>query len=427
MLDLTLLQLMKDREQYEALSPYIHGAGLDKKTEVLLKDFGRHFKDTGAQAIDASFWSVSFPAYHKKLDEDQLEVYRELGKKIAADPDAMLIDGIRARLLANRTSTHLIELVTAYEDGEEVDLLQELRGLVEKVDAAASVVTGESAVRPTTRELFKPGQEDIGLHWKLPCLERSMRALQGGDSVCIAARVDQGKTSFLLSEVCHWASQMDELFGKESSIRWYCNEGKAERIFQRAFNAALGKGNEQLWKLEEGGTLDAEFVKAVGGTDIYSRIQVVPCHDWTMAQIEDDLRKHPECKVVIYDMLANVTHSGGVLHNGERTDQIMEALAQRARILAVKNDQVCVFTWQLSGEADGELYPKMKNLSGSQTGVAGACDVVILMGHSNDPAMSSVRAFSLPKNKLHRGTGPKSPRKSALFLGPSCEFVEQDR
>ena len=107
---------------------------------------------------------------------------------------------------------------------------------------------------------------------------------------------------------------------------------------------------------------------------------------------------------------------------GQRTDQILEAAYQRARIWAVKYGALVLAASQLSAEAAGNLYPGLHMLSNSRTGKAGAADFVLMLGHSDDEMLKNSRWFSLPKNKLARSKGPKDPRIEVPFDGPRSRF-----
>ncbi|WP_429498830.1 hypothetical protein ACQUFY_05890 [Robbsia andropogonis] len=104
--------------------------------------------------------------------------------------------------------------------------------------------------------------------------------------------------------------------------------------------------------------------------------------------------------------------------DSERTDQILEALYQRARIWAVKYDCAVLATSQLNGDAEGEIYPKLSHLANSKTGKAGAADFVLMLGRSLSPELQNSRFISLPKNKKRRDGGPQDPRAEVVFDGP---------
>ena len=56
---------------------------------------------------------------------------------------------------------------------------------------------------------------------------------------------------------------------------------------------------------------------------------------------------------------------------------------------------------QAGGTAGGERWLPMEALYGSQTGIQGEADAIIMLGRSYDPADEEFRFFYIPKNKMY--------------------------
>jgi replicative DNA helicase len=131
-------------------------------------------------------------------------------------------------------------------------------------------------------------------------------------------------------------------------------------------------------------------------------------------------------------MIDNVRFAGGALNNGERTDQILEAMYAWARSLAVKYDHAGIAMSQLSSDAENNRWPAQSMLKDSKTGKQGACDFIIAGGY--DQMMPETRFFSLPKNKLKLEGRPSSPRcplyfdadRSQFYLPASADDQQED-
>jgi replicative DNA helicase len=248
-----------------------------------------------------------------------------------------------------------------------------------------------------------------------------LKPLWEGDFIIVAARVDSGKSTFFASELTHMAAQVDTLYpDQQRPIIVFNNEGPGRKLRHRCFNAAIGWTNSELVEARNSGkNIYEEYVTAQGGRD---KIEIYDVHDYTMGQLEDIVKELNPCIVVI-DMLDNVQADVGVATNGgTRTDQLLEWLYQRARVWAVKYNCAVIATSQLSGEADGEIFPKLSMLANSKTGKAGAADAVIMLGRSGNVDLQNTRFISTPKNKKRRDGAPQDPRREVTFDGPRARF-----
>ena len=139
-------------------------------------------------------------------------------------------------------------------------------------------------------------------------------------------------------------------------------------------------------------------------------------HDFWSYEVEDVI-KQSNPAIILFDMVDNIRFGGEVGNNGQRTDQLLEAMYQWGRVQAVKHDCVAIATSQISADGDGMPYPTLSMLKDSKTGKQGAAEAIITIGASNDPVLASSRFMGSTKNKLHREGGPKDPRCEVIFDG----------
>jgi len=422
-LDLTLLRLLKTRDRYEKLHRSVPEQGIDEPTRVVLRDYGKYFEaHPGTDVIDPAAFGTYFALLHPKLKPETIAAYKARFKQIEQDPAPGVADGILERLAAVRTATKLQTLLEGFDSGE-ADLTSGLRQINDEHEDFVTRRKEHPKVRDKIEDIIEADEHDTGLHWRLVCLNESMRPLRGGDFGILAARVDSGKSSFLASELTHFAPQLDALWpGQERSIAVFNNEGPGQRLKHRCYNAALGKTTRELIDLKRAGTLYTDYVAALGGRE---SISVFDVHDYSMGELED-IVKDVRPAIVVIDMLDNV-QADGIAHNGgTRTDQILEWLYQRSRVWAVKYDCAVLATSQLSADADGAIYPSMATLANSRTGKAGAADFVLMLGRSHDPQLANTRFISLPKNKKRRDGGAQDPRCEVLFDGARSLFKDPE-
>lgn len=422
-LDTTLLRLLKTREQYDRLYRAVPTDAIDEKTAVLLKDFGTFFqKNPEAKAVTPESFLTYFTLLHPRLKPEQTAIYKAVIRDIQTPAEPGTEDGIRERLVSVRTASMLQSLLEQFDEGE-ADITDSLRIIADRHEDWVVRQKIHPKVKDRIEDILKSEENDEGFHWRLHCLNNAFRPMRSGDFIIVAARVDSGKSSFFASELSFMAPQVDSLYpGQDRTIIVLNNEGPGKRLKHRFYNAALNRATPELVELSKAGTIYEKYVDAQGGRDLF---HVFDVHDFTMSQLED-IVKDVNPAIVVVDMLDNVSMDQQAANGGTRTDQLLEAMYQRARVWAVKHDCAVIATSQLSGDADGELFPKLSLLANSKTGKAGAADAVIMLGRSNSADLQQSRFISTPKNKMRRDGGVQDPRKEVFFDAPRAIFKDDN-
>lgn len=420
MLDITLLRLMTTKASYNKTYGAVPKRGLDEKTVTLLKDFGRYYQEfPDHEQLDIqTFRSVFFNFYHKDLDDQAKLFYGRLITGLNVEVDEQTRATMIDRLSEVDYSMQAAQLLQDYSDGKDIDLLHLLGELTDKVKAQREKRIKIPWVNDPIEELLKEDEIDGGLTWRLPILNSSMRPLRGGDFGVIAGRPDKGKTTFLTGELTYMAGQFDKVYEDERYILWFNNEGPGKRIVTRAYQSALGVNTPDLVGYKQDGTIVQRYIESVGAID---RIRIIDVHDMWNHDIVN-ICEQMKPGLIVFDMIDNIKFSGD-LGGGARTDQILEAQYQWARILGVKYDCPVLATSQISNEGDGELFPTLGMLKDSKTGKQGASDFQLMIGASNASNMEDVRGIGLVKNKLHKFGGKKDPRALVDFDGQRGRYV----
>ncbi|VBM57652.1 Replicative DNA helicase [Burkholderia pseudomallei] len=417
-IEVTLLQLLKYRERYERLAKAVPTAALEAKSVVILGDYGKFFEEfPEQQRIELEPFMLWFGTFaHPTLTPEQLALYRALlGRVLNEDCDPSLEAGIMERLVAAETANRVTSLIEKYNNGDEVDLYVSLRDEVERFEQNTNRKVRVPWINEDIDSILLDDKDDRGLHWRLDCLNTVMRPLRGGDFIVFAGRPDKGKTTGISSEVTYMSSQFDAYYGPDSGryALWMNNEGPGKRIVQRTYQSALNATMAELIRMSNNGTLKDKYADAVGGVD---RIRIMDVHDFWNYEVEDIMRRCPP-GLVVMDMVDNIMFGGQALNGGQRTDQLLEAQYQWARLMAVKYDTPIIATSQISADGDGMQFPTLPMLKDSKTGKQGAADAIITLGASNDPFYASSRWIGMTKNKLRRQGAPQSPQAEVMFDG----------
>ena len=431
-LDITVLRLLKYRERYDRLARSVPKGALQPLTADLLGDFGVFFREfPDAQRIVHGPFLTWYRGFrHPSMKDDAFGLYAAVIEKSMEDVSPELEAGLMERLVAADTASRITALLEKWNNGDEVDLYRELRNNIEHFEQQVDRKVRNPQVLDPIEDLLKAEENDTGLHWRLPCLNRHIKPLRGGDFVVIAARPDKGKTTFCASELTYMAAQVDTLYpGENRSILWFNNEGPGKKIVMRNFQAALNATTEDLVKLSNTPSLDPkwrtkvreDYAASLGGRP--GVLRIFDIHDMWNHEVEDIMKQHKPA-LVLFDMVDNIKFGGEANNNGQRTDQLLEAMYQWARLMGVKHDTAVMATSQISADGDGVSYPTLPQLKDSKTGKQGAADVIITLGALNDPVLENSRYVGTTKNKLVR-TGKKgSPMQEVFFDSQRGRYKE---
>lgn len=434
-LDMTVLRLLKYRERYERLAGAVPKNAVDQHTSILLADFGAFFKEfPDVDKIDASVFMLWFKGFrHPGLPDAALEVYSATFRAVCEEDVAPTIEqGIMERLVSAATAANVLDLITKWNNGDEVDLYQQLRANVEQFEQTVKRKIKNPQVLDDIHDLLKDEENHFGFTFRQDVLNRSIKPLVGGDFLILAARPDKGKTSFLADMSTYMAAQVDQVYpGEKRSILWFNNEGPGKRIITRTWQAALGLTIEEMVALnnkpvnnEYRTQLRQNYIETIGGRG--GALRVFDVHGLWNHEVEDIMARHNPAGV-IFDMVDNIQFGGSAANNGQRTDQLLEAMYQWARLMGVKHDTWVMATSQISADGDGLQFPTLPMLKDSKTGKQGAADVIITMGAVNDPTLENSRYFGTTKNKKVPTGMPKSPMAELLFDGARSRFNEAPR
>ncbi len=316
------------------------------------------------------------------------------------------------RLVAADTADKLLKVIEKFNEGAEINLGAELSSIKEQFELDTSRKVKTPWVRDDINDLLEDDANDTGFHWRLPALNEVMRPLRPGDFGILAGRPDTGKTTFVTDQLTFFAAQVDALFpGQQRTILWFNNEGPGNRIIKRLYQSALNATAADLVRKSQAGTVNVEYIETTGRPDI---IRVFDIHDFWNHEVEDIIRSTPPA-LIVFDMVDNIRFGGSVSNNGQRTDQLLEAMYQWARVIGVKHDCPVLATSQISADGENMCYPTLSMLKDSKTGKQGAADFILTIGFQSDFPMS--RYLGLTKNKLARDGGPKQLRAETTFDG----------
>lgn len=423
-LDRTLLRLFATRERYEKYARAVPAAALGEVTSTLIRDYGRFYNQfPDVQRIEAEPFTTWFFTFgHPNMASEAKERFRPAIQDITKPVPPELEAGFMARLVDASTASQAADLLERYNEGDEVNLGAGLRDLVDRFEQELDKKVQTPWVRDHIKDLLSDDQNDRGFKFRLAGINLCLRAMIPGDFGIIAARPDVGKSTFLTDNLTYFAPQVDEIFpGEDRNILWFNNEGPGRRMKKRLYQSALNATYSDLLDLQDKGVLVDRYAEALGGDE--DRIRIFDVHDFWNYEIEDQIRQHNPA-MIVFDMIDNIKFGGATNNNGQRTDQLLEAMYQWARVIGVKHDCVVLATSQISADGEGMTYPTLSMLKDSKTGKQGAADFILTIGAQS--GAEGTRWLGTTKNKLAREGGSKTLKLPVQFDGARGRYNEPD-
>lgn len=407
MIDIQLLRIMKHRKDFMKLFHSLPRKALEAQTLAILDDMKEYFDTFDHEILDLQTFLPRFRRRHPAFTDETFSVYVGVITAMMSDPNENTKAGILQQMHEITLGAALGNIAIEFEEGNIGDLAGSITEALDRY-RVDSGIKGHAYVEDSIWDLLQDELEDSGLKWRIHALNEAMRPLRGGDFGIVAARPDQGKTTFLAAEATGFAAQLPE----DRNVLWLNNEGKGSRIKPRLYQSALDFTLDQLVAMsgspETRERLIDMYRTAVGGR--LDKIRIVDIHGYSTFQVETLIEENNP-GVVIFDMIDHIRGFGGEA----RTDLQLEEMYKWARERCVKYDMVGLASSQISNEGDGLQYPTLGMLKDSKTGKQGACDFQLMIGSVNDVNLRSSRYLGLPKNKLRRPGGPAELRQEVRY------------
>lgn len=262
------------------------------------------------------------------------------------------------------------DLLTSYA---EVIKYSNLEDLTEK---GTEVYEGDSiddllehVVNPTDKMVVYP----------LSLSERLDGGLSGADSMIVFARPEMAKTALILTMAAGFAKQ-----GFRGIV--FNNEERIERLRFRALCNMAGMTANEVRS-------EPEVAKARALENGFANIIFIAMSPGTVAQIDAFVDRYkPQWFIV--DQLRNLAAKAE-----NRTNQL-EANAQGIRNVGKKYNCVNISVTQAGDSAEGKAVLEMGDVDNSNTGIPGACDVLLGVGATKEQVENGIRVMSLVKNKV---------------------------
>lgn len=274
---------------------------------------------------------------------------------------------------------------TAYEASEgNKELGEAVKGLYEDLQETDTAEVVENEWFTTDIEELVHQQElEPGLNWRLKSLRQSLGPIRKGNFGCVMARVETGKTAFVLSEGSHLAEQAD------GYTLYLNNEEAGDAVMWKFYQACLGATREQV--LGNLSRAKEAFQKRVGHKLLFKDEARISAK-W----VEQTCEKYKP-KLIIVDQIDKIKG-----FENEREDLRLGGIYLFFREIAKEYAPVIGVT-QANGEGANQKWLVMEHMSNSKTAKPAELDWLLGIGKLNDNGYENIRFMHLSKNKLRGG------------------------
>lgn len=273
-----------------------------------------------------------------------------------------------------------LEALSISEGRGNIARLIELGDSLKTEDGCAPSEAGDEFVTDDLEVLHDGQCYTSGLRWRLQSLNEMLGSVRRGDFGFVFARPESGKTTFLASEVSHFAGQTDR------PILWFNNEEQGDKVALRVYQAALGCTTQELFSNV---ALNKQRYKELTG----GRIKIYDAASINRRDVERLARTHSP-GLILFDQIDKVKG-----FDGDREDLKLGSIYQWARELAKQYCPVIGVT-QADGTAEGKKWLTMDNVANAKTAKQAEADWILGIGKSHDDGLEYVRHLNISKNKL---------------------------
>lgn len=201
-----------------------------------------------------------------------------------------------------------------------------------------------------------------------------------GDSIIVFARPEVGKTAFCCTLMAGFA-----WYGLPGIF--FSNEEPTKRVAARFQSTITNMTADEIEK-------EPEKASAILAKRGYDNVRFIRLQFSTPAEIEKYVKMYG-AKWMIVDQLRNMH-----IPRLEGKTQVLEESAKALREIAAKHSLVSIGVTQAGDSGDGKSLLVQGDVDGSNTGIPGACDLMVGIGMTSDMEQQNVRMINLPKNKL---------------------------
>lgn len=416
--EIILIKFLLSRDNYNKYASFVKDLNLEQESKLLLNSITEYFKeypDTDSISVQEllAYNILRNPTVKRK---DSFELFFSALDK-ATFNSALVEANFNAMLEKYFASEILFDLSEALEQDTTENTLTLVKEKLNQFELNKLNLGNNKFkfISNNIEEIVAKQLKEPGIKWRLSSLNEHLGDITGKTLGHIFARVDTGKTSFVISEEAHWVTQLKD----DEVIVHFNNEEDGEKVMTRFYQALLNRSKEFLFS--NPGKCQKEFKKRGGDRLLLFDEAII-----SIETIESILSKH-NVKVVVIDQADKISFIGQ--HKFNDVARLQQVYA-RLRELSKKYNVHILTVGQASQSAENKKWLVPTDVDSSKTLKPGEFDYIIGIGRMFGEALNQedIRYIHLCKNKL--GTGQHAQvqvlfnRTRAIYREPTYEELE---
>lgn len=370
--------MLKSRESFALIQSFINEKLYSREFQIV-KGFVKDYYERDAKAQEVDLGLLGELISSEVLNEKHAAKFAELAHEAYAfDTSAGNVKQVILNAKKRELSVELASAIANEKPHEE--LVESYSDLLKYTDLDALVEDGaEVYTADTLDDLLDHQRQGIMMLYPLSLNEKCDGGVGPSDHVVIIARPETGKTALVLTIACGFARQ-----GFPGIV--FSNEENIQKLRKRALYCCTGMTKQEV-------DADPERAKRLANEMGYHNIIFISLSPGTPEQVEAFVKKFG-AKWFFMDQIRNLA-----MRSENRTGQL-EMAAQAMRNIAKRHGAAAFSITQAGDSASGKAILDMGDVDGSNTGIPGACDVLLGIGGTEEQKSQGIRVLSLSKNKL---------------------------
>ena len=370
--------LLNSRDDYEHVKQHINEEALSLFGKVIMDNIADYYsRDEDADSVDLEILRMALDRRFADIPKHQDKVRDLLEEILSTDTSSI---NIVHEVVAQRRAEKGMELADALFTQDNERIAEHWAEYADMIDATSLSTGVEEEYTNVSLDTIEAGFKETGV-WQLAPLELSRRirgGLRAGHAVIVAARPERGKTLFGVNFMTGFLQQGAKVLG-------IINEDPVPDVVLRVLSNLTGLPEELLFE-------DKELAMRLAREKNYANLTLAGLSPGTLWEVEALIRRHkPDCVVV--DQMRNIRAAS------ENNTQRLEQVAQELRNMARRHECVMIEMTQVGDSGRDKLILNDGDIDGSNTGIPGACDVIIMIGSNDDFELRDMRKITLAKNK----------------------------
>lgn len=384
---LILSTALKGRRDYEMFQQYLDPKRWSREFQIVWDFLGNYYsRDREAQHVDRGLLleiMAGSVRNDKHLDKFTAMVNQAYEMEVSGQ-------NVKEAVLLAKREELAQALAMAIANGKEHhELLQEYHSLlaVEEMEAAED----SSITTYTSADLEALLLADARRDGVIPIYPKALGdklegGMQGSDSMILIARPEMGKTALNLTIATGAAREGHK-------VMLFNNEERMSRLYNRAISCITGLTAQEV-RNDIYSAMELAMDRGFGNIIFKEMTPGSPKQIKSQIERTVDGEGNHDTKIIIVDQLRNL-----LIKADTKTNQLEEA-AKSIRNIGKELDVATISVTQAGDSAQDKSILDMGDVDSSNTGIPGACDVLLGVGANKLQQEQGIRVLTPIKNKL---------------------------